>query len=140
MPRVLIKEHFIKELIKFTKTNHSDNIKIDFENQIIIEETEEDGKGEIYLDISNYINSDTSFIKIEHLSVHTIGVKYKFFIAYKENNLQRDSDVLKSNNRFNIELFNAIYENKNKIPLLSSFCEYKKYDFQQVVFGETIIL
>jgi len=199
MPNVSTKDDFITELKKFTIVNGQSNITTSFSNNtIVIDETEEEGKGEIYLDISSYDQKDIFFIKIDHYSNHTIGVKtnhndgivlkvnlhskkisvyffelkitlrfkslekasnqlvnayrfikylqleqcfkvdYKFFIAYKENNLDHDSDVLKTNNRFNMVLFNSIYENENEIPLLIPFCKYKTYNFEQLQFGSTI--
>jgi len=75
MPKITTKQEFIKQLKQYTKTHQGSNIIDVFDdNKIIIEETEEDGKGEIYLDISSYLN-DVFFIKITHQSVHNIGKK-----------------------------------------------------------------
>jgi len=75
MPKVDIKENFIRELKKFTTTNGNSNIISEFtSNKIKIEETESDGIGEIFLDISTYTD-DTFFIKIDNKSEHNIGIK-----------------------------------------------------------------
>lgn len=68
------------------------------------------------------------------------SVKYKFFVAYQDNNLHFDSDSLKTMSEYQIKLFNAVYKNMNTIPLFIPMCEYKVYDFEQVVFGASIAI
>jgi len=200
MPNVSSKEQFIKELKKFTNTSHGNNIEIDFLNEIIINETEADGRGEIYLDISNYTTNENFFIKITHQPNHSIGenvnhndgivlkvnlinkqvdifmfelktqlrfsnlktaskqlasaykfmkylhleecfnVNYKFFLVYNINNIERDSDELKGNKNYYDMLFEAVYEKKDKIPLMVPLCKYKEYDFAQLNFGARITI
>ena len=65
-------------------------------------------------------------------------VDYKFFIVYEINNLELDSDSLKTNNPYNSTLFSAVYEAKNELPIQIAFCKYKEFPFQEVKFGETI--
>lgn len=198
MTNVLEKDGFINELKKFTTVNTNDNITTNFSNNIItINETEKDGQGEIYLDISSS-DKNTFFIKIDNQSKHNIGIKsnhndgivlkinlstknisvffvelkkqlrfnklekastqlssayrfikylrleecfevnYKFFIVYEINNLEFDSDILKTNNKFQLALFNAIYEQKDILPLKIPLCKFKEYNFKQLRFGETI--
>jgi len=193
------KKEFIKVLEEFTKVNNKSNVLSEFNNhKIIIDETENEGRGEIYLDISEYKQSNIFFIKISHISTHTIGknnthndgivlkvdldnelievflfelkkqlrfnklekavkqlanayrfigymqlencfkLKYNFFIAYKINNIAREYDNLKEARGYQFELFNAIFQNKDKIPLQIPFCKYKEFDFRQVEFGSII--
>ncbi len=193
------KKDFIKVLEEFTKINNKNNILSEFHDyKIIIDETENEGKGEIYLDISEYKQSNIFFIKISHLSTHTIGknnthndgivlkvdldnklvevslfelkkqlrfnklekavkqlanayrfisymqlencceVKYHFFIVYEINNIIREYDNLKEIRGYQFELFNTIFQNKDKIPIQIPFCRYKEFDFQQLRFGEEI--
>jgi len=75
MPIVNNKNDFICALEKFVNFGTSNNIEINFENnQIVIEELEKDGKGEIYLDISSSASENNNFfIKIKHCPNHTIG-------------------------------------------------------------------
>ena len=195
------KQRFIETLKKFTTTNRSSNFIESFPNDIItISETESEGRGEIYLDISAYSSSSIFFIKINHLANHTIGkennhndgivlkvdlakshitvylfelkkqlrfnklekaakqlmsayrfvkymqleecfdIKYKFHTVCKINNLSLDSDAMKNFTRYQKKLFDAVYENKNKIPLLSLFCSYKEHDFQHINFGDTVTI
>lgn len=195
MPNVLTKEDFIKELEKYAG---KENLIHNFPNKTItIEETQKDGKGKIYLNISSY-NDQTFFIKIDHKSHHTIGkkanlndgivlkvnlstkevlvllfelkkqlrfkklehaskqlvsayrfikylqleecfeVEYKFYIGYKINNLKLDAVNLKTSNQYIFELFSAVYENKNKLPLMIPMCKFKEYNFEQLEFGEKI--
>ena len=193
------KKEFIKVLEEFTKVNNKSNVLSEFNNhKIIIDETENEGRGEIYLDISEYKQSNIFFIKISHISTHTIGknnthndgivlkvdldnelievflfelkkqlrfnklekavkqlanayrfigymqlencfkLKYNFFIAYKINNIAREYDNLKEARGYQFELFNAIFQNKDKIPIQIPFCKYIEFNFQQVKFGEKI--
>lgn len=200
MPIICDKESFISELKKYTDFPASSNIESNFSSSNIkIEERTEDGKGEIYLDISSY-SDDTFFVKINHCSNHTMGTEnnhcdgivlkvnlitkhieiycfelkkqlrlnklekaskqlanaykfinylqfdkcfnlnYKFFIAYDNNNIMMDSDSLKNENRYQDKLFASVFEDKDKIPLIISFCKYEEFDFQQVKFGQKIAI
>lgn len=107
MADILTKDDFIKELKKFTTVNTSDNIIFDFPNSIItIDETEQDGKGKIYLNISSSDNN-SFFIKINHQPNHTIGEKsnHNDGIVLKVNLSTKDISVflfeLKKQLRFN---------------------------------------
>jgi hypothetical protein len=74
MPEIQDKHKFIEELKKFTELNSEINLVSSFtSNQILINETSDEGAGEIYLDISTYTNLNIFFVKINHLSRHTIG-------------------------------------------------------------------
>ena len=76
MPNISSKKDFLDALEKFTYSNNNVNFTDSFpSNKIKIEETEEDGKGEIYIDITSYSSHNIFFIKINHLSVHAIGKK-----------------------------------------------------------------
>lgn len=86
---------------------------------------------------SMQLHSAYRFIKYLQLE-ECFDVDYEFFIAYETNNIAFDIDILKTCNPFSFALFNALYENKNLIPLQIPFCAYKKYAFRQLVFGETI--
>ena len=107
MPDISTKENFIKELTKFTKTSHGDNLEVNFSTDILIEETEKGGKGKIHLDISKYIDSPDFFIKIAHQPNHTIGdeVKHNDGIIIKVNLIKKQIDIfmfeLKKTLRFN---------------------------------------
>jgi len=201
MPKILTKQNFIDALKKFTSTNGISNfIDIFPSNIITIDETSEDGAGEIYLDISAYSSSQIFFIKINHLSKHAIGeqknhndgivlkvnleeakiyiylfelkkqlrfnklekaskqlmsayrfikymqleecfeVKFKFHTVSELNNLSFDSDNIKHFTRYQKKLFDAVYENKDKIPLMIPFCNHQEYDFQHIDFGATLII
>lgn len=201
MPKILTREDFIKELKKFTATNGDSNLVDTFQNnKITIDETSEDGIGEINIDISAYVSTEIFFIKINHLANHAIGeqknhndgiilkvdleaaeigvylfelkkqlrfnklekaskqlisayrfikymqleecfnISYKFHTASQINNLSIDSDDIKNFTPYQQELFDAVYKNKTKIPLLMTFCNYQEYDFQHVNFGNTIII
>jgi len=83
MAQIKNRDDFITELKKFDS-----KVRYEFSNQkIIIEETEEKGKGEIFLDISNYSHDNYLFAKIEHRKSHTIG----------ENGQHNDGIILKIN-------------------------------------------
>jgi len=199
MPKITTKQDFIEQLKKYTTTNQFSNIFYNFEdNKIVIEETEQDGQGEIYLDISSYKNENIFFIKIIHQPKHNIGIKqnhndgiilkvdlannkiniflfelkkqlrfnklkkaaiqlasaykfmkylmleecfnveYYFYIVYEINNINLDTLDLKLENRFESELHRTINENKDVIPLQIPFCTYKKFNFKQIKFGDTI--
>jgi hypothetical protein len=200
MPIINSKQSFINELKKYVDfSTTTSNIESNFSSNIKIEERTDDGKGEIYLDISSYTD-DTFFVKINHCSNHNIGTEkshcdgivlkvnlinknigiycfelkkqlrfsnlekalkqlanaykfinylqfekcfalnYKFFIVYKDNNIDMDADSLKNGNQYHIKLFESVYENKNKVPLMIAFCKYEEFNFQQVEFGEEIAI
>lgn len=71
------KENFITQIKNFTSSSSSTNITDVFSGNIIsIIETSEGGEGEIKLDISKKVqNQDCFFLKIEHLNIHTIGLR-----------------------------------------------------------------
>jgi hypothetical protein len=79
------------------------------------------------------------FIKYLQLE-ECFEVQYKFYIAYKENSIDRDADKLKTLTRFSLKLFKSVYENQNTIPLQIPFCRYREFNFQQLTFGQTIII
>jgi len=198
MPKITTKQDFIKQLEQYTKINISSNIIYEFNNnKIVIDETEEDGRGEIYLDISSH-TEDIFFLKITHQSNHNIGTKhnhndgivlkvdlenkkivvflfelkkqlrfnklkkaaiqlvsaykfikylmleecfhveYNFFIVYEINNIHFDIGDIKQENKFEFELYKAIHEDKNVIPIQIPFCMFKTFSFKQVEFGSTI--
>ena len=74
MPIISNKDSFINELKKYIDFNVGiSNVEYEFSsNTIKIEERTDDGRGEIYLDISSY-SDDTFFVKINHCSNHTMG-------------------------------------------------------------------
>jgi len=75
MPKINNKNDFIQQLEQYTITSSSNNIIDTFDdNKILIEETEKDGEGEIYLDISTY-TEEVFFLKIINQSNHNIGTK-----------------------------------------------------------------
>lgn len=90
MPIIRTKDGFLEELKKYINFNSKSNICSEFESEIKVEERTEDGKGEIYLDISNK-DKDVFFVKINHCQNHTIGT---------ENN-HNDGIVLKVNLNIN---------------------------------------
>lgn len=200
MPIINSKQSFINELKKYVDFGTTpSNIEFNFSSNIKIEERTDDGKGEIYLDISSY-SEDTFFVKINHCSNHTMGTEnshcdgivlkvnldtknieiycfelkkqlrfnklekaskqlanaykfinylqfekcfnlnYNFFIVYQDNNIYMDADSLKSGNQYHIKLFESVYENKNKVPLMIAFCKYEEFNFQQVEFGKEIAI
>jgi hypothetical protein len=53
MPIIRTKDGFLEELKKYINFNSKSNICSEFESKIKVEERTEDGKGEIYLDISD---------------------------------------------------------------------------------------
>lgn len=198
MPKITTQDDFVKELIKLTKTSHGTNVEEILSQEILIDEIEESGQGEIYLDISSYRTTSVFFIKIIHQPNHVIGevvkhndgivlkinledkvievflfelkttlrfdnlktaskqlvsgyrfiqylqlekcftLKYKFFIAYKVNNIERDVDDLKNISGYYSKLFEAVYENKELIPLMIPFCVYEDYSFQKLTFDSKI--
>ena len=105
MANISTKEQFLKTLQEFTKVNRQNNTISEFQDdKIVIDETEDEGKGEIYLDISQYRQSEIFFVKIAHLSTHTIGT----------NNSHNDGIVLKVDlNRRLIEVF--LFELKKQL-------------------------
>ena len=76
MPEIKNKQAFINQLKQYSTTSENNNLFYEFsDSKIIIEETEEDGRGEIYLDISSYsYNQDIFFLKIIHQPNHNIGI------------------------------------------------------------------
>lgn len=201
MPKTLSKQDFLVKLEEFTFSSLDSNFIYDFpNNKIIIEETESDGQGEIYLDITPYSSSEVFFIKINHLTVHAIGKKknhndgivlkvdleekkisvflfelkkqlrfnklekaakqlssaykfikymqfeecfevdYLFHAVYETNNLSREADSVKMFTQYQQKLFNAVFKNKETIPLLIPFCAFQEFNFKQINFGSTITI
>jgi len=69
------------------------------------------------------------------------NIEYKFFIVYKDNNLEREADTLKVGlNGYNFKLFESVYEKKDYIPIQIPFCKYKEFSFKQVEFDSTITI
>lgn len=104
MPIINNKDSFLESLINFTHTGaHGDNCTHIFPNdKILINETEESGLAEIFLDISSYTITDNFFfVKINHLPNHSIGHR-------SDANKHNDGIVLKVdliNKKINIYLF-----------------------------------
>lgn len=198
MPKVECVESFINELKKYTGEDNI--IESITSGQIVIEETEDDGKGEVYINTVSPSSSNISYIKIKHCNYHTIGnvqshndgiilkidfdkkeinvlcfelkkqlrfnklekaakqltnayrfinylqldkcfqLTYKFYIAYESNNLEMDSLSLKTTDRYNTKLFQNVQDKTNKIPLQIPFCRYEEFDFEEVIFGNSITI
>lgn len=85
---------------------------------------------------SQQLASAYKFIRYLQLE-KCFGLEYKFFIAYKVNRMDRDSDELKNTGYYG-KLFEAVYEKKELIPLMIPFCKYENYNFQELKFGSTI--
>ena len=66
------------------------------------------------------------------------NVEYYFYIVYEINNINLDTLDLKLENRFEFELHRTINENKDVIPLQIPFCTYRRFNFKQIKFGDTI--
>ena len=103
MPIIKNKKEFLKSLLNFTNTGDKNNYTDVFsDNKILINETEESGLAEIFLDISSYtITDELFFIKIDHVSNHNIG-------HLGNSNRHCDGIVLKVdliNKKINIYLF-----------------------------------
>jgi len=78
-----------------------------------------------------------AFIKYLQLE-ECFKVVYKFYICYKTNDLERDSDSLKNLQKYQFKLFEAVYEKKGQLPLMVPFCKYKEFEFYQMEFGEVV--
>jgi len=122
--------------------NHNDGIvlKVNLENKnisVFLFELKTQLRFNKLEKASSQLSSAYRFIKYLQFE-ECFEVDYTFFIAYEINNIQFDSDTLKINNPYKLALFEAIYENKNLIPLQIPLCGYKEYSFRQVVFGDTI--
>ena len=76
MPIISNKDSFINELKKYIDFNVGiSNVEYEFSsNNIKIEERTDDGRGEIYLDISSY-SDDTFFVKIIIVQIIPWGMK-----------------------------------------------------------------
>ncbi|MFK5976572.1 MAG: hypothetical protein QM493_08700 [Sulfurovum sp.] len=89
--------------------------------------------------VSYQLGSSYRFIRYFQLE-ECFSVDYSFFIVAKDNNIERDVDALKTDNKFHTTLFMAIYEKKDTLPILMPLCKHKEFPFREVKFGETILI
>ncbi len=135
--------HLVKHAIGEQK-NHNDGIvlKVDLEEEkiyIYLFELKKQLRFNKLEKASKQLMSAYRFIKYMQLE-ECFEIKFKFHTVSESNNLSFDSDNIKHFSRYQKKLFDAVYQNKNRIPLLIPFCTYQEYDFQHINFGATIVI
>ncbi len=81
----------------------------------------------------------SAYVFIKYLNLEEcFNVKYYFFIAIDENRLKLDYQSLKIANPYKSTLFESVYKNRDKIPIMQTFCKYSFFDFQLLQFGDSL--